>query len=47
MKDYCSTIKELEQVVLKRDLPDVRLAVGDIGTVVMVHKGVPGSRWSS
>jgi len=26
-------------VVLKRDLPDAHLAVGDVGTVVLVHQG--------
>jgi hypothetical protein len=31
-------IDELELVVLKRDLPDAALAVGDVGTVVLVHR---------
>ena len=31
-------IDELELVVLKRDLPDARLTVGDVGTVVLVHQ---------
>ena len=31
-------IDELDLVVLKRDLPDERLAVGDVGTVVLVHQ---------
>lgn len=31
-------IDELDIVVLKRDLPDVGLAVGDVGTVVLVHQ---------
>jgi Domain of unknown function (DUF4926) len=31
-------IDELDLVVLKRDLPDARLAVGDVGTVVLVHQ---------
>jgi hypothetical protein len=30
-------IDELDLVVLKRDLPDTRLATGDVGTVVLVH----------
>jgi hypothetical protein len=31
-------IDELDLVVLKRDLPTERLAVGDVGTVVLVHQ---------
>jgi hypothetical protein len=31
-------IDELGFVVLKRNLPDARLAVGDVGTVVLVHQ---------
>ncbi|HMM87736.1 DUF4926 domain-containing protein [Bradyrhizobium sp.] len=31
-------IGELDLVVLKRDLPDARLAVGDVGTVVLIHR---------
>jgi hypothetical protein len=31
-------IGELDLVVLKRDLPDARLAAGDVGTVVLVHR---------
>jgi hypothetical protein len=31
-------IGELDFVVLKRDLPEARLAVGDVGTVVLVHR---------
>lgn len=30
-------LKELDPVVLKRDLPESRLREGDIGTVVHVH----------
>ena len=30
-------IKELDEVVLKTDLPDYHLKKGDIGTVVLVH----------
>jgi hypothetical protein len=30
-------IKELDSVVLSADLPDLDLAAGDVGTVVMVH----------
>ena len=37
-KEYCPVIDQLDFVVLKRDLPDARLAVGDIGTVVLVHR---------
>ena len=31
-------IDELDLVVLKRDLPDTRLAAGDVGTVMLVHQ---------
>jgi Domain of unknown function (DUF4926) len=31
-------IDELELVVLKRDLPKMGLAAGDVGTVVLVHR---------
>ncbi|MBX9824129.1 MAG: DUF4926 domain-containing protein [Xanthobacteraceae bacterium] len=31
-------ISEMDLVVLKRDLPPQRLAVGDVGTVVLVHQ---------
>jgi len=31
-------IDELDLVVLKRDLPEARLAAGDVGTVVLVHQ---------
>src|SRR5438445_13787989 len=37
-KDRCPMIDELDLVVLKRDLPDARLTVGDVGTVVLVHQ---------
>jgi len=30
-------IEELDAVVLTRDLPEERLAAGDVGTVVLVH----------
>jgi hypothetical protein len=30
-------IKELDTVVLNKDLPDLHLEAGDIGTVVLVH----------
>ena len=36
-KDRCPLIDELDLVALKRDLPDARLAAGDVGTVVLVH----------
>jgi hypothetical protein len=35
-------IKELDQVVLKTDLPEHGLQQGDIGTVVLVHQGGAG-----
>jgi hypothetical protein len=35
-------IKELDSVVLTTDLPEHRLAKGDIGTVVLVHEGGKG-----
>jgi hypothetical protein len=35
-------IHELEVVVLKRDLPEVRLKAGDVGTVVLIHQGGAG-----
>ena len=31
-------VKELDQVVLSRDLPDFGLCAGDVGTVVMIHE---------
>ncbi|MBX9844297.1 MAG: DUF4926 domain-containing protein [Xanthobacteraceae bacterium] len=31
-------IAEMDLVVLKRDLPAERLATGDVGTVVLVHR---------
>ncbi len=35
-------IKELDSEVLTTDLPEHRLAKGDIGTVVLVHEGGKG-----
>lgn len=35
-------IRELDTVVLTTDLPDYGLAEGDLGTVVLVHKGGKG-----
>ena len=35
-------INELDQIVLRRDLPADRLTAGDIGTVVMVHQAGAG-----
>lgn len=35
-------IKNLDRVVLTTDLPDEGLAKGDIGTVVLVHRGGAG-----
>lgn len=37
-----SLIKELDAVVLTCDLPEHRLARGDVGTVVLVHNGGSG-----
>src|SRR5436305_1785824 len=34
-------IDELDLVVLKRDLPNERLAVGDVGTVVLARLSLP------
>ena len=31
-------IKELEQIVLTKDLPEYGLRAGDVGTVVLVHQ---------
>jgi len=35
-------IRELDSVVLKSDLPEQGLKQGDVGTVVMVHRGGDG-----
>ncbi|MBM4050531.1 MAG: DUF4926 domain-containing protein [Planctomycetes bacterium] len=35
-------IKELDTVVLAQDIPERGLASGDIGTVVLVHRGGKG-----
>jgi hypothetical protein len=35
-------IKELDDVVLRVDLPQAGLAAGDVGTVVLVHRGGDG-----
>jgi hypothetical protein len=35
-------IKELDSVILTTDLPDSGLEEGDIGTVVLVHRGGEG-----
>lgn len=35
-------MKELDSVVLKEDLPEHDLKEGDIGTVVMAHRGGAG-----
>jgi hypothetical protein len=35
-------IKELDDVILTCDLPDHSLSAGDIGTVVLVHRGDSG-----
>jgi uncharacterized protein DUF4926 len=32
------TLKELEPVALRQDLPEYGLVVGDVGTVVFVHR---------
>jgi dihydroxyacetone kinase len=35
-------IKELDSIVLNKDLPDLGLEAGDVGTVVLVHAGGAG-----
>ncbi len=35
-------IKELDQIVLTKDLPEHGLQQGDIGTVVLIHQGGAG-----
>ena len=35
-------IKELDDVILACDLPEHGLSAGDIGTVVLVHRGAAG-----
>ena len=35
-------IKELDEVILADDVPEHGLTTGDIGTVVLVHKGGKG-----
>lgn len=35
-------IKELDSVILTSDLPELGLAAGDVGAVVMVHEGGAG-----
>lgn len=35
-------IQELDVVVLRRDVPDVGLEAGDVGTVVLIHAGDAG-----
>jgi hypothetical protein len=35
-------IKELDQIVLKEDLPEHGLQAGDLGTVVLVHRNNKG-----
>ena len=35
-------IRELDQVVLSHDRPELGLCAGDIGTVVLVHRGGEG-----
>lgn len=35
-------MRELEMVVLRRDLPDARLEAGDVGTVVLAHAAGAG-----
>lgn len=35
-------IKELDEVILTRDLPEYGLCAGDIGTLVLVHRGGEG-----
>jgi hypothetical protein len=33
-----TVLKELETVALREDLPDYGLVVGDVGTIVLVHR---------
>ena len=35
-------IQELDQIVLMRDLPELDLCIGDVGTVVLVHQAGKG-----
>ncbi len=35
-------IKELDTVVLTRDLPELGLEAGDVGTIVLIHAGGGG-----
>jgi hypothetical protein len=35
-------IAELDRVILTEDLPEYGLKVGDIGTVVLIHRGGEG-----
>jgi Domain of unknown function (DUF4926) len=35
-------INELDDVILARDLPEHGLNAGDLGTVVLVHRGAAG-----
>jgi hypothetical protein len=35
-------MRELDVVVLTRDLPDEKLVAGDVGTIVAVHQGGAG-----
>jgi hypothetical protein len=35
-------IKELDQIVLKENLPEIGLQAGDIGTVVLIHQNGKG-----
>ncbi len=35
-------INELESVVLTEDIPDLHLKSGDIGTVILTHRGGEG-----
>lgn len=35
-------IKELDTIVLNKNLPDLGLEAGDVGTVVLVHTGSAG-----
>jgi hypothetical protein len=35
-------INELDDVILTCDLPELGLSAGDIGTVVLVHRGAAG-----
>src|ERR1041384_7413472 len=42
LKKDNTVINELDDVILKRDVPEHGLSTGDIGTVVLVHRNEAG-----